>query len=129
MATDEPNEAERNWVAEHVAATVDFAAQFGVTRSQPTVDELDTLWATWLEHGAAEDANAVVHMIGLSFGQHLVDDFGLRWVVVSDDQGTEMAVHREQGDVLVFPANLVAKRWETKDTGFLRPIYDQVATL
>src|SRR4051812_29876060 len=129
MAIEEPNEAELNWVVEHVAATVDFASQFGVTSSQPTVDELDALWASWLEHGAPEDANAVVHMIGLSFGQHLVEDFGLRWVVVADDNGTEMAVHREEGDVLVFPANLVAKRWETRGTGFLRPLYDQVATL
>jgi hypothetical protein len=129
MAIEQPNEAETNWVAEHVAATVDFAAQFGVTESKPSVDELDTLWATWLEHGSAEDANSVVHMIGLSFGQHLVDDFGLEWVIVSDDQGTEMAVHREEGDVLVFPANLVAKRWETRATGFLRPIYDEVARL
>jgi Domain of unknown function (DUF3806) len=50
-------------------------------------------------------------------------------VVVSDEHGTEMAVHREAGDVLVFPANLVAKRWETRHTGFLRPLYDQVAEL
>jgi len=68
-------------------------------------------------------------MIGFSFGQHLVDDFGLPWAVVSDEQGTEMAVHREAGDVTVFPANLAAKRWESRDTGFLRPIYDEVAQL
>jgi hypothetical protein len=58
-----PNEAELNW-----------------TR------ELDALRAAWLQAGAAEDANAVVHMIGRSFGPS------------------------REGDVLVFPPNLVAKR-------------------
>ena len=123
----EPNDAELTWVREHVEATADFAAQFGLPE-RPSVDELDALWAAWLPNGAPENANAVVHMIGFSFGQHLVDDFGLRWVVISDEQGTEMAVYREEGDVTLFPANLVAKRWETRDTEFLRPIYDQVAT-
>jgi Domain of unknown function (DUF3806) len=125
----EPNEAELAWVREYVDATAGFAEQFGVAEGRPGVDELDALWAAWLPNAAPEDANAVVHMIGFSFGQHLVDDFGLRWVVVSDEHGTEMAVHREAGDVLVFPANLVAKRWETRHTGFLRPLYDQVAAL
>jgi len=124
-----PNEAELKWIREHVEATDDFAAQFGITDQRPSVDELDALWAAWLQIGVAEDANAVVLMIGLSFGQHLVDDFGLDWVVVSDEHGTEMAVHREEGDVLVFPPNLVAKRWETRQTGFLRPVYDEVARL
>jgi hypothetical protein len=65
-----PNQAELNWIREHVEATVDFARQFGIADERPTVDELDALWAAWLQGGAAEDANAVVHMIGLSFGQH-----------------------------------------------------------
>jgi hypothetical protein len=124
----EPNDAELAWVREHIEATSDFAAQFGLPE-RPSVDELDALWAAWLSGGAPEDANAGVHMIGLSFGQRLVDDFGLRWVVISDEHGTEIAVYREAGDVTVFPANLVAKRWETRDTGFLRPLYDQVAKL
>jgi len=37
-------------------------------------------------------------MIGLSFGQRLVDDFGLRWVVIADEHGTEIAVYREADD-------------------------------
>jgi hypothetical protein len=48
--------------------------------------------------------------------------------VISDEHGTEIAVYREAGEITLFPANLVAKRWETRDTGFLRPVFDQVAT-
>jgi|tagenome__1003787_1003787.scaffolds.fasta_scaffold18596224_1 hypothetical protein len=40
--------------------------------------------------------------------------------------GTELAVHHPRGDTLLYPANLLAKRWESRDTGFLRPIYDDV---
>jgi hypothetical protein len=68
----------------------------------------------------------MVHVVGLAFGQRLVDDLGMRWVVASDEYGTEMAVHHPLGDTLVYPANLVAKRWESRETGFLRPLYDGV---
>jgi hypothetical protein len=50
----------------------------------------------------------------------------MRWVPATDDHGTEMAVHHTSGDTVMYPANLVAKRWESRQTGFLRPIYDDV---
>jgi hypothetical protein len=119
---EEPNEAELEWIGAYVAMAGELAGR------PPSVDDLDALWAAWLEDSAApEDANDVVHAIGLTFGQRLVDDLGMRWTVVTDEHGTEIAAHHPNGDMLVFPANLVAKRWETRETGFLRPIYDEVA--
>lgn len=132
MATqriEDPNRAESEWVAAHVGMAADLAAGFaGAGAIPPTVDELDALWAAWLaESGRAEEANDVINAVGLAFGQRLVEDLGMRWVVVTDELGTEMAVHEPLGDVLVFPANLVAKRWESGQTGFLRPVFDEVA--
>ena len=50
--------------------------------------------------------------------QVLVDELGLDWAVVTDKHGTEIAVHGQPGDLLVFPPNLVAKRFERGETHF-----------
>jgi hypothetical protein len=62
-------------------------------------------------------ANAIVNATGAAFGQLLVNTAGFRWVVVSDEHGTEMAIIALEGtaDVVVYPMNLVAKRYETKE--------------
>jgi hypothetical protein len=93
----------------------------------PQLAELDAMWADWLKDGTPEDANAMINTIGLGFGQRLVDDLGMRWVIATDSYGTEMAVHHPFQDTLLYPANLVAKRWESRQSGFLRPIYDDLA--
>lgn len=45
----------------------------------------------------------------------------LRWVIASDAQSTELAVHDNRTDFLVYPANVVAKRWVEQDTGDFIP--------
>jgi hypothetical protein len=74
------------------------------------VDELDALWAASLaEPDPVIDTNTLINAVGLAFGQHLVDRLGVRWVVVTDECGTE-AAHEPRGDLLMFPPNLVGKR-------------------
>ena len=70
-------------------------------------------------------ANAVINAIGIAFGQHLVDTLGFQWCAVSDSHGQELAVVAlpDTAKVLVFPPNLVAKRWESGTTDFLGYIY------
>src|SRR3954447_4686077 len=116
----EPNQSELDWVAEHVAVAVKHTQGGGI-------DELDAMWADWLQDGVPEDANTMINIIGLGFGQRLVDDLGTRWVVATDSYGTEMAVHHAFQDTLIYPANLVAKRLESRQAGLIRPIYDDVA--
>ena len=66
-------------------------------------------------------ANAVINAIGIAFGQYLVDTLGFQWCTVSDSHGQELAVVAlpDTAKVLVFPPNLVAKRWESGTTDFL----------
>ena len=52
-----------------------------------------------------------------------VDDLGLAWVVATDEHGTEIAVHGEPGDVLIYPTNLVAKRWTSGEDRFIEPLF------
>jgi hypothetical protein len=40
-----------------------------------------------------------------------------------------MALIGQPGDQIVYPANAVAKRWESRELGFFRPLFDAFAEL
>jgi uncharacterized protein DUF3806 len=129
-----PNERELEWVQSHLAVARHLAALHTGNEDAllPDVHLLDEIFAAWLEAwrtqppSEREDPNLLINAIGLAFGQALVDELRLEWAIVTDEHGTEIAVHGQPGDILVFPPNLVAKRFETGDTGFLVPIYDEI---
>jgi hypothetical protein len=64
----------------------------------------------------------VITQIGLAFGQYVVDQAGLEWVVATGESGPEIALHRAQGDVLVYPTAMVAERWAAEQAGVLPPL-------
>ena len=113
-----PNDAERQWVADNVTeATRALGGEL-------TVEGLDDLWAALLRDDRA-DPNPGINTIGLAFGHLLAERLGLAWVVLTDDHGTEIAV-RGRADFTVFPTNFVAKRYESRETGFLAPAFDEM---
>ncbi len=71
----------------------------------------------------------VVDAVGVAFGQILVEALDLQWVVYTDEQGGQLAVHGMpgEGDVLVFPQEFVAKHHKKGETGFLHPAYQNIA--
>ena len=81
---------------------------------------LDPTFAAWLGQDVRDNTqiNGTINIIGVQFGQFLVDSVGFRWVVSSDKHGADLAILAlpGQGDVLVYPANFVAKRWERRET-------------
>jgi hypothetical protein len=94
----------------------------------PTLAALDTVWTTFggALRESGDDPNAIINMIGLAFGQVLVDRLGLAWVVATDEHGTEIALHGELGDLLVYPTNLVGKRWASGEDKFLDALGTQM---
>jgi hypothetical protein len=78
-------------------------------------DELLTAWLR-LREADRPDPNGIINQIGLAFGQYVADHAHLEWRVATDANGTEIALHRVRGDVLVYPTNLVAKRWVAEET-------------
>jgi len=113
------NDAEREWVAAHVAA-----ARRAIGEGEITAPALDALWEQTRGTEPPEQ-NDRVNVVGLALGQHLVDRFGLEWAVFSDEQGTEMAV-RGPSDLTVFPTNFVAKRYESGETHFIEPFVAEI---
>jgi hypothetical protein len=122
----ELNDAERAWVADNVAAARRYVEDAGLPVDGQPLDPaaLDAAWSFWLQAWPAgeEDPNSLINALGMALGQYLVDRLGLDWKLVEDEYGTEVAVHGQPGDVLVFPPNLVAKRLETREVDFFVPI-------
>ncbi len=117
--------AELDWKEQQLAAARALVDAFSPTDAgQPiTLAALDRAFAAWLERDSQDNTeiNGVINSVGICFGQFLVDEAGFEWVVASDQHGTELAVLAlpRVADVLVYPANFVAKRWERKEANFL----------
>lgn len=135
QAIQAPNDAELAWIRSNLDVAKRLAAIHtgGKREALPDPRLLDEVFAAWLREWNATpsdergDPNAYINAVGLAFGQSLVDTLGLEWAVVTDEYGTEIAVRGQPGDLLVFPTNLVAKRFETGETHFLADIQAGVA--
>jgi hypothetical protein len=88
-----------------------------------TLAILDRAFALWVSTDVQEitQINAELNVVGIRFGQFLVDAAGFHWVIATDEHGSDLAVLAlpGRGDVVVYPANFVAKRWEKRQTIFL----------
>ncbi|HEY1817795.1 MAG TPA: DUF3806 domain-containing protein [Kofleriaceae bacterium] len=115
---DAPTERELAWIADNLTRATAMAKKYGGDAKE--LAALDALWATWSAalRKSGGDPNPLINMVGVAFGQHLVDTAGLAWVLASDEHGTDLAVHGEPGSVLVYPCNFVAKRWQSGETEF-----------
>jgi Domain of unknown function (DUF3806) len=134
QAIEAPNQAELDWIEANLGiAKALRAAYLGSEESLPPPPELDQIFATWmaewqsLPEGQRDDPNVYINAVGIAFGQTLVDQLGLAWAIVTDEHGTEVAVHGQPGDVLVFPTNLIAKRFERGETDFIAMVFDGIA--
>ncbi|MGZ8830726.1 MAG: DUF3806 domain-containing protein [Thermoanaerobaculia bacterium] len=118
--------AENAWMAEQLRRAKDFVSRYAST-AEVTVATLDTAWQRWISEGEMDtDAiNAVSNAVGIAFGQALAGATPLRWVMAKDQESSELALlaFPGKGDLLIFPANLVAKRWERKEAPFLASTY------
>jgi hypothetical protein len=127
--------SEMKWLDTNLALSRSFVNRHDggtVVEGVPTAAALDRAWSAWLAEWESapaetrEDPNPILNAVGVALGQHLVDVLGLRWAIVTDPYGTEVAVHGEPGEVLLFPPNLVGKRFANRTTGFIAPLLAQV---
>ncbi len=115
-----PAVAEEQWIADQFAAAETFITNHAPTDGPTPLSAavLDRAFSAWiaLRVGDATEVNNVINAVGIAFGSLLVRDGGFSWVIASDEHGSDLAVLAlpGAGDVLVYPANFVAKRWEAK---------------
>jgi hypothetical protein len=111
----EINEAERTWIAGNQQVVRSFAADLGIIAGESMPLDLailDAVWAAWLEMHVRgqEDPNSIINAFGISFGQLMVDRLGFEWKIVNDAV-TEIALCGQPGDIVIYPQNLVARRY------------------
>ncbi len=117
------SDAEKRWMAGHQMRALMLGRAHGdpATATQPSFEALDRAWVAEgaLLRESGGDPNPLIQALGLALGQHLVDHHKLSWCVATDPIGTEVACYGKTGDVLVYPLNLVAKRWQRSEGAFL----------
>jgi hypothetical protein len=121
--------AESQWRGQQLEAARRLVERYCETSAMPpSLASLDAAVVAWFADHETDrpDVNDLVNAVGVAFGHHLVKATGLTWVMATDDAGTELAIHGDPGDVLVYPTNLVAKRIVTGETGFVEPTYTEL---
>jgi hypothetical protein len=130
--SSELSENERNWIAEQLAGAAEFIETFSPPDTGAiSLAALDRAFASWLAT-AESDTQAInksINLVGIAFGQSLVDVAGFEWVIATDEQGSDIAVLAlpDTGRVLVYPTDFIAKRWEQGECDFLQASFRTIA--
>lgn len=133
QTVDELTEKETIWLAAqmNVASSLVNCYSPQDSGSPLTLAGLDRAYAAWFSSGSHEtsEINGIINAAGAAFGQFLVDQAHFRWVIATDEQGSELAILAlpGQGDVLVYPLNFVAKRWERGEVDFFNDSFKRIA--
>lgn len=72
------------------------------------------------------DPNLTINRVGAGFGEHLRSRLPFRWVVVTDQWGTDLAITLQPGNVILTPMTMIGKRWSEGTTGFLPSLAEGV---
>jgi len=120
------NEAERQWISDNLAQLRSHGVD--VADGGQLSACFDTMLNSWECRSETEraDPNELINVIGIGLGEHLVCRAGLQWVVATDEAGTELAVRGQSGSVIIYPTNVVAKRWVAGERAFLGRFADDV---
>jgi hypothetical protein len=91
----------------------------------PTPDELDAIFAAWAhspERNATSDEE-IVQILGAAFGKHCIAALDMRWVVVTDSDGSAAAIQGVARDFRGFPFHSIWKRIRDNEQDFFVPIF------
>jgi hypothetical protein len=127
-------QTERAWIESQLGRARELVGRYsqGDEWNPFRLEALDRVWTSWLHENEKQtnqdEINSAINAVGIAFGSILVESGLFDWVIVSDDHGTDLAVRAlpRRGDVVVFPANFVAKRWEKRETDFLADGYGKI---
>lgn len=134
VATTEPvpetirpfNEEETRAIEENSALLPElFRVFLGHSPDAWGPDDFDAAFASWAEAADRKgyEEEAVVQIIGAAFGQYCARTLDMRWVVITDQNGSAAALRGTRKDYRSFPFHAIWKRIRDREQGFFRPIY------
>src|SRR5256885_11936526 len=114
------SQAELAWRDNQLAVAALIAERYTeANETPPSLDRLDACVTGWLaDDDSRVDVNRLVNAVGVAFGVHLANHAALDWVIATDEQGSDLALHGEPGNIILFPANAVAKRITAGEVDF-----------
>ncbi len=132
LSFDKLREAEAGFISEQLSRSRYFAAALDphAGDGRPSLESLDRAFENYLASGGEPSGtNDVVQIVGIVFGVELVERLGFQWVIATDDYGTDLAVLARpgRGDVTIFPADFVAKRFERREAPFLVAAFAEIS--
>ena len=113
-------------ILENAARVGDFITAFGGHRSNSgLLDELDVAFGVWSEETDKKgySSEAVIEIAGAAFGKFCADSLNMRWIRITDVDGTAIAVQGRAKDFRGFPYAAISKRIPKGEYGFFKPIY------
>jgi hypothetical protein len=134
MATIEPvPEAVRPFDPSELTAIEENAAQVSILSRRylgkdlvnPAPDELDAIFTAWAHspERAATSDEEIVQILGAAFGKHCVAALDMRWVVVTDSDGSAAALQGVARAFRGFPFHSIWKRIRSNEQEFFVPIF------
>jgi len=122
------NKAEQVWIENNLTAVRSLITSLDGSDGAITPDALDRAYEAWFSghRSDTEDPNPMINAFGIAFGRHLVDTLTLQWAIVKEQGRSDLAVVGQPGDIVVVPANLVAKRYTRGETGFFSALYQEM---
>jgi hypothetical protein len=123
------SEAELQGILENAALVRPFMSRFDVSVdgewSPDNLDAAFTAWSSSPEKYGYTD-KAVVEIAGAAFGQLCAERLNMRWVKITDTNGTALALQGVEKDFRAFPHFSVEKRINDYECGFVAPVFGRV---
>jgi hypothetical protein len=111
---------------ENAALVGDFLVAFSCNDADGhLLDRLDNAFAAWIEASEKKgySSDAVVEIVGAAFGAFCAATLNMRWIRVTDADGTAIAIQGREKDFRCFPFHVIAKRVPLGEHGFFKPVY------
>jgi hypothetical protein len=123
------NQDELAWITQNIELARKAVSAYAGEASQLDPAGLDRTVLAWSARREDDriDPNALANALGIAFGQYLVDGLQMTWAVVTDEHGTDIAVHSAPSDMLVCPTAAVAKRISKGELPFFADLYEQLS--
>jgi hypothetical protein len=114
---------ELNWLRANLASAAQLSIKYG-SGGELTPEGMDGVFSRWMfDEEEKEDDVTVANALGAAFGEYFVEHLGFRWIVLTNQFGTDYAVRHHLGETTAYPRASVQKRIDTRETSFFHSIY------
>ena len=111
-------EKQRTWVREHYEPEAQYKYQ--------TADGKFRLLQIILDEGWIEPTETwKLQSLGITFGDILAQELGLKWILVEDEYGRTPALQVPETTIILYPWTAISKRIERGEQVDVRQLYEQ----